>query len=429
MRRVRLRSRRFEPRRLPPSGSRSCGGPGAGRRRSACGREGRGDAVRAGARASAAARAAAAQPKEVFEARTVGPVEKTYTGHPISLDFKDGDLQDIFRLFADISGLNVVVNPGVGGKVTLKLVELPWDQALDLILKTNGLGKTIDGNVIRIARLSDLQKEESDLRKLKEEQALAGDTVVWRKPLSYAKAAEMEPTIRKVALSARGTITLDTRTNTMIITDLGPNIEKAKELIADLDRATPQVEIEARIVVTSRNFTRDLGIQWGFLNQQTPQFGNTTNLAFPHSIVLNGQGVPGGGLPANQAGVATRRRHRNRGPRLRGQPAGHRLQLGDRRLAGQHPGQLQPRRGAHGARTAGPRPPALDAEGHDAEQPGSRDQAGRPDPDPDRGQQHGHGSVQGRRADPEGDAADHRGQHGDPGHRRRRTTRPTSRTW
>lgn len=243
--------------------------------------------------------------KEIFEARTVGPAEKVYTGHPISLDFKDGDLQDIFRLFADISGLNVVVNPGVGGKVTLKLVELPWDQALDLILKTNGLGKTIDGNVIRIARLSDLQKEESDLRKLKEEQALAGETIVWRKPLSYAKAAEMEPTIRKVALSARGTITLDTRTNTMIITDLAANIEKAKDLIADLDRATPQVEIEARIVVTNRNFTRDLGIQWGFLNQQTPQFATTTTQGFPHSIVLNGQGVPGGGLPANQAGVAS----------------------------------------------------------------------------------------------------------------------------
>jgi type IV pilus assembly protein PilQ len=242
--------------------------------------------------------------KEVFEPRNIGPAEKVYTGHPISLDFKDGDLQDIFRLFADISGLNVVVNPGVSGKVTLKLVELPWDQALDLILKTNGLGKTIDGNVIRIARLSDLQKEEADMRKLKEEQALAGDTLVWRKSLSYAKAGEMQPTIQKVALSARGTITLDARTNTMIITDLPVNIEKAKELVADLDRATPQVEIEARIVVTSRNFTRDLGIQWGFLNQQTPQFGNTTNMSFPHSVVLNGQGVPGGGIPANQAGVA-----------------------------------------------------------------------------------------------------------------------------
>ncbi|HET7291174.1 MAG TPA: type IV pilus secretin PilQ [Vicinamibacteria bacterium] len=241
---------------------------------------------------------------EIFEPRTVGPAEKKFTGHPISLDFKDGDLQDIFRLFADISGLNVVVNPGVSGKVTLKLTEVPWDQALDLILKTNGLGMTLEDNVIRIARLSDLQKEEADLRKLKEEAALAGDLIVWRKSLSYAKAGEMEPTVKKVALSARGNITLDNRTNTMIITDLPVNIEKAKELIADLDRATPQVEIEARIVVTSRNFTRDLGIQWGFLNQQTPQFGNTTNMSFPHSIILNGQGVPGGGLQANQAGLA-----------------------------------------------------------------------------------------------------------------------------
>jgi type IV pilus assembly protein PilQ len=244
--------------------------------------------------------------KEVFEPRIVGGSDQPkFTGHLISLDFKDGDLQDIFRLFADISGMNVVVNPGVSGKVTLKLVEIPWDQALDLILKTNGLGKTIDGNVIRIARLSDLQKEENDLRKLKEEQALAGDLTVWRKSLSYAKAEQMSPTVQKVALSARGTITLDPRTNTMIITDLPANIEKAKELVADLDRATPQVEIEARIVVTTRNFTRDLGIQWGFLNQQTPQYGNTTNLAFPHSIILNGQGVPGGGLPANQAGIAS----------------------------------------------------------------------------------------------------------------------------
>jgi type IV pilus assembly protein PilQ len=241
---------------------------------------------------------------EVFEPRTVGAAEKKFTGHPVTLDFKDGDLQDIFRLFADISGLNVVVNPGVSGKVTLKLTEVPWDQALDLILKTNGLGKTLDDNVIRIAKLSDLQQEEAALRKLKEEAALAGDLIVWRKSLSYAKASEMSPTVQKVALSARGNITLDPRTNTMIITDLPSNIEKAKELIADLDRATPQVEIEARIVVTSRNFTRDLGIQWGFLNQQVPQFGNTTTRSFPHSIILNGQGVPGGGLQADQAGLA-----------------------------------------------------------------------------------------------------------------------------
>ena len=232
--------------------------------------------------------------------------ERQFTGHPISLDFKDGDLQDIFRLFADISGLNIVVNPGVTGKVTLKLNEVPWDQALDLILKANNLGYTLDNNVIRIAPLAALQREEQERRKLAEERALAGDLVVYSRRLSYAKGAELQPTVQKVALSARGTITLDPRTNTMIITDLPVNIERAKDLITDLDRATSQVEIEARIVVTSRNFTRDLGIQWGFLNQQTAQFNNTTNLAFPNAIILNGGAVPStGGIPADQDGLAS----------------------------------------------------------------------------------------------------------------------------
>jgi type IV pilus secretin PilQ/predicted competence protein len=237
---------------------------------------------------------------------TIPTEEKKYVGAPISLDFKDGDLQDIFRLFSDISGSNVVVNPGVSGKVTLKLQEVPWDQALDLILKTNGLGSTVENNVIRIARLSDLQKEETDRRKLQEEKALAGELSVVRKRLSYAKASELEPTVKKVALSARGNITLDTRTNTMIITDLDANIKKANDLIADLDRATPQVEIEARIVVTSRNFTRELGIQWGFNHEQSARYGNTTNLAFPNSILINGNAVPSvNGIGADQGGQAS----------------------------------------------------------------------------------------------------------------------------
>ena len=240
---------------------------------------------------------------ESFQPRTPTPGEKIYTGHPISLDFKDGDLQDIFRLFADISGLNIVVNPGVSGKVTLKLNEVPWDQALDLILKANGLGYTLEGNVIRIARLSDLQKEEQDRRRLEEEKALAGNLEVWNKTLSYAKATELQDTVKKVALSARGTITLDPRTNTMIITDLPANLAKARDLIADLDRATPQVEIEARIVVTSRNFTRDLGIQWGFNHVQTPQFANTTNLTFPNAIIINGNAVPATGGISPDAGL------------------------------------------------------------------------------------------------------------------------------
>jgi type IV pilus assembly protein PilQ len=236
-------------------------------------------------------------------AASVPSGEKVYTGHPISLDFKDGDLQDIFRLFADISGLNVVVNPGVSGKVTLKLNEVPWDQALDLILKANGLGYTLEGNVIRIARLTDLAKEETERRKLAEEKALAGDLGTLTTRISYAKAGELSDVLKKAgALSPRGSINVDPRTNTMIINDLPSYLDRARALIADLDRATPQVEIEARIVVTTRNFTRDLGIQWGFLNQQTAQFGNTNNRSFPHSMIINGQGVPGGGIPADQGG-------------------------------------------------------------------------------------------------------------------------------
>ena len=250
---------------------------------------------------------AAPQRPAEFEPVTLDPNSKAYTGHPISLDFKDGDLQDIFRLFADISGLNIVVNPGVSGKVTLKLNEVPWDQALDLILKANNLGYTLEGNVIRIAPLQALQNEEQQRRKLAEERALAGDLASLTTRISYAKADALADVLRKAgALSARGSLNVDPRTNTLIINDLPSYLDKAKELIATLDLPTRQVEIEARIVVTSRNFTRDLGIQWGFNQAKTPQLGNTTGLTFPNSLIINGQGVPAsGGISADQSGQAS----------------------------------------------------------------------------------------------------------------------------
>jgi type IV pilus assembly protein PilQ len=248
-------------------------------------------------------------PQEGLQPRAPVAGEKVYTGHPISLDFKDGDLQDIFRLFADISGMNVVVNPGVSGKVTLKLNEVPWDQALDLILKANGLGYTVEGNVIRIARLQDLQREETERRKLEEEKQLAGELGTLTQRISYAKALDLSDVLKKAgALSPRGSINVDARTNTMIIKDLPRFLDRSRELIAELDRPTPQVEIEARIVVTTRNFSRDLGIQWGFTHQQTPQFGNTNNMSFPNSVVIQGNRVgPGTGISpgtlAENAGI------------------------------------------------------------------------------------------------------------------------------
>jgi type IV pilus assembly protein PilQ len=215
---------------------------------------------------------------------------REYTGELISLDFKDGDIQDIFRLFADISGLNIVVQPGVSGRITLKLVEVPWDQALELILKTNKLGYAVEGNVIRIAPLAELAAEESERRRLAEEKALAGDLFTQTRVLSYAKASEIQDLLQK-SLSPRGDITLDERTNTVIYTDLAEQVAAINQLIDTLDTPIPGVEIEARIVTTTRNFARALGVQWGFTSNQLQSQGNTSELVFPNRIQLDGQAI------------------------------------------------------------------------------------------------------------------------------------------
>jgi type IV pilus assembly protein PilQ len=215
---------------------------------------------------------------------------RQYTGDLISLDFKDGDIQDIFRLFADISGLNIVVQPGVSGRITLKLVEVPWDQALELILKTNKLGYIVEGNVIRIAPLAELAEEETERRRLAEEKALAGDLFTQTRVLSYAKASEVQELLQR-NLSPRGDIVIDERTNTVIYTDLAPQLAAINQLLDTLDTPIPGVEIEARVVVTTRTFARQLGVQWGFTSNQTQALGNTTELVFPNRIQLDGQSL------------------------------------------------------------------------------------------------------------------------------------------
>jgi type IV pilus assembly protein PilQ len=196
------------------------------------------------------------------------------------------------------------VNPGVSGKVTLKLNEVPWGRALELILKTNGLGCVLEGNVIRIARLSDLEKEEQDRRKLADAKALAGDLEDYTKRISYAKADTLSNVLKSAgALSPRGQLNVDARTNTIIIRDLPNYLQKAESLIGELDTATPQVEIEARIVVTTRDFVRDIGLQWGFSGEATNRYGNATNQSYPNQLILNGSGVPSQlGLAADNLG-------------------------------------------------------------------------------------------------------------------------------
>ena len=178
----------------------------------------------------------------------VGQTQREYTGDPGSLDFQDADLRSVLRTFAEIGSLNIVIDRNVEGRVDVALRDVPWDQALDLILRSNRLGYIVDGTIIRIAPLTVLADEEGERRKLAEEQALSGQLIVLTRTLSYARAANLAPLITDSVLSPRGQIQVDERTNTLIITDLQERLTTADELIANLDRAEPQVEIEARIV-------------------------------------------------------------------------------------------------------------------------------------------------------------------------------------
>ena len=201
----------------------------------------------------------------------------------------------------------MVIDPTVTGTVDVALRDVPWDQALDLILRANKLGYLVEGTIVRIAPLNVLADEEAGRRKLGDERALAGTLDVLTQTLSYAKAPELEVLLTKSALSPRGTVQVDQRTNTLIITDLPDRLTTAKALITTLDRAQPQVEIEARIVQTNKNYARALGVQWGFAGRVDPTLGNTTGLAFPNNGSLSGRtgGTQGPAVPGAAGTPAT----------------------------------------------------------------------------------------------------------------------------
>src|SRR5256885_111643 len=191
-----------------------------------------------------------------------------YTGEPISVNLKDVDLKDFFRLIHEISGLNVVLDPAVKGSLTIVLEEVPWDQALDIVMQNNSLDKQLNGNVLRIATRSTLKNEAETLRDLEKAQAEAIAPVTVTRVLSYAKAASMAPTLKKF-LSSRGDILFDDRSNQVIIRDIPSVIPVLDNLIRQLDRKSQQVEIEARVVSASRSFALDIGTQLGFAGQTT----------------------------------------------------------------------------------------------------------------------------------------------------------------
>ena len=215
------------------------------------------------------------------------------------MSLRNADLVETLRSFAAISNLNFVIQPGVQGSVTVELNGVPWDQAMEQILKINNLGMDIDGTIIRIAPQSQLQAEaaaEAELERQRR-QTLPLSTVM--KSLSYATAEEVAALLRNrsgAILSDRGTVQVDARTNTLIIRELPSQVDMVLAVIENLDTPEPQVTIEARIIEATKSFSRSLGIQWGYDFTSSQEFGNTTGLQFPNNgSVAGGVGLLTGG--------------------------------------------------------------------------------------------------------------------------------------
>jgi type IV pilus assembly protein PilQ len=217
--------------------------------------------------------------------------ERQYTGHLITFDFYQADLRSVLRTFSEISGLNIVIDPAVpAGTVDVSLREVPWDQALEVILRSHQLGYVLEDNVVRIAPLSALAKEQTERQKLVEAQANSGLLKVFTKTLSYARASDVSKLLKDArVLSNRGSALVDDRTNTLIINDLPEAIAECENLIGILDRAEAQVEIEAKIVQTGTDTARALGVQWGASGRMQTELGNTAPITFPAQSGVSGR--------------------------------------------------------------------------------------------------------------------------------------------
>lgn len=210
-----------------------------------------------------------------------------YGGRRIDLDLKDADVHNVLRLLADVGRVNIVTADNVQGSVTIRMRNIPWDQALDVILQSKNLGMVRRGNIIRVAPVEQLEKErEMAIARRKQELQLAPlETRLI--PVSYANAADIQARAREL-LSSRGSIAVDTRTNVMIARDVAGNLDQIEELTRSLDTQTPQVLVEARIVEATSRYLRDIGIQWGGDATFSTATGNPTGLTFPSNIGLVG---------------------------------------------------------------------------------------------------------------------------------------------
>jgi type IV pilus assembly protein PilQ len=210
-----------------------------------------------------------------------------YNGRRINIDVKDGDVHNILRLLADTGHVNIVTADDVSGTITIRMINVPWDQVLDVVLQAKGLGMIRTGNLIRVAPLAQLQKErELKIAQQKQEYELTPLSTRLIE-VSYAQADEIQQRAKDL-LSPRGSIAVDERTNVLIARDTEANLNFIEELIRSLDTQTAQVLIEARIVEATSAYNKDVGIQWGGDLTMSPTTGNPTGVAFPSSVGLSG---------------------------------------------------------------------------------------------------------------------------------------------
>lgn len=235
--------------------------------------------------------------------------ETRYAGRRISLDFQQADISNVLRLIAEVSGFNIVIGEGVKSKVTMKLVSVPWDQALDMILKMNGLGKIRQGNILWIDTLANIAKQEDEEARAKDAKIKAEDLVDRVFYIRNIQATELMTALRQ-NLSPRGLMQISQGTNALIVRDTETKMAVLKQLIEGLDLEVPQVQIEARIVQADTIYSRGLGVQWGIQNSD---FGPNTfsavgNLTGPFAPVAGtgGTTIPRDflvNLPAQVAGL------------------------------------------------------------------------------------------------------------------------------
>jgi type IV pilus secretin PilQ/predicted competence protein len=227
---------------------------------------------------------------------TVGGQQKVYSGEPISLSIRDGDIREVLRAIAELSNLNMVIQPGINASVTVELKSVPWDQALDQILRINNLGMELEGNILRIAPVAQLRAEAEETQRLKAAQALSVPLKTVIKRLSYATAQDIAVILQRQGgigvggnlMSQRGSVIVDQRTSTLIIKELPEYIDTVLAVIDNLDTPEPQVMIEARIVETTKQFSRSIGIAWNFDGIADAAHGNTTGLVFPNNVSSQG---------------------------------------------------------------------------------------------------------------------------------------------